>query len=338
MIVNLVSDTITVPTKPMLGAMMAAIVGDDVFGADPTVNALEAKVAGMFGMEAALFVPSGTMANQIAVKAHTEPLDEIICDRLSHIYQYELGGYGFHSGASITLLEGDNGKLDARMVEKAIKPDYDWYPVTKLVSLENTINMAGGNIYTLEEIRPIADVCRRHGLRLHLDGARLFNALVETGDAPEAYGNVFDSISVCFSKGLGAPVGSILIGNGDFIRKSRRIRKAFGGGMRQAGYLAAACIYALDHHVQRLREDHARARKIAAALRELALVNEVKPVRTNIIIFDLQEMPATEFVDILGKHDIRAIAVSEKVVRFVLHLDISDAMVEHVLNTLGTAF
>lgn len=334
MIVNLVSDTITVPTRPMLEAMMAAAVGDDVFGTDPTVNALESKAARMFGMDSALFVPSGTMANQIALKAHTEPLDEIICDRLSHIYQYELGGYGFHSGASITLLEGDHGKLNAEMVEKAIKPDYDWYPVTKLVSLENTINMAGGNLYELSEIRPIREVCDRHGLKLHLDGARLFNALVETGDTPAAYGQVFDSISVCFSKGLGAPVGSILIGGKDFIRKSRRIRKAFGGGMRQAGYLAAACIYALDHHIDKLKKDHENARKIASVIETLDVVSEVKPVKTNIIIFDLKDMPAARCTEILENHGIKAIPISEKSVRFVLHLDISDEMVDYVMDTL----
>ena len=338
MIVNLVSDTITVPTRPMLEAMMAARVGDDVFGTDPTVNALEKKVAEMFGMDAALFVPSGTMANQIALKAHTEPLDEIICDRLSHIYQYELGGYGFHSGASITLLDGDNGKLNAEMVEKAIKPDFDWYPVTKLVSLENTVNMAGGNLYTLQEILPIRAVCERHNLKLHLDGARLFNALVETGDTPAAYGKVFDSISVCFSKGLGAPVGSVLIGGKDFIRKSRRIRKAFGGGMRQVGYLAAACIYALDHHLEKLKEDHRHARKIASVLESLEVVREVKPVKTNIIIFELKDMPAARFVEMLELHGIKAIPVSEKSVRFVLHLDINESMVDYVMDTLGTAF
>ncbi len=317
---------------------MAAAVGDDVFGTDPTVNALEAKVAGMFGMEAALFVPSGTMANQIALKAHTEPLDEIVCDRLSHIYQYELGGYGFHSGASITLLEGENGKLNAEMVEKAIKPDFDWYPVTRLVSLENTINMAGGNLYTLDEIRPIREVCDRHGLKLHLDGARLFNALVETGDTPAAYGQVFDSISVCFSKGLGAPVGSILIGGKDFIRKSRRIRKAFGGGMRQAGYLAAACIHALDHHIVKLKKDHENARKIASVIAGLDVVREVKPVKTNIIIFELKDMPAAKFVDTLDRHGIKAIPVSENSVRFVLHLDVNASMVAYVMETLETTF
>jgi threonine aldolase len=338
MIVNLLSDTVTVPTSFMLESMMRAIVGDDVFGEDPTVNQLERKVADLFGMEAAVFVPSGTMANQIALKAHTEPLDEIICDKLSHIYKYELGGYGFHSGAAIHLIDGDEGKITADQIKGAIKPDVDWYPVSKLVSLENTINMAGGNYYTIEEIKPIQALCGEHQLKLHLDGARLFNALVETGDAPKDYGAIFDSISICFSKGLGAPVGSILIGDKTFIRKSRRIRKAFGGGMRQAGYLAAACIYALDHHVDRLTEDHQRARKIAQVLETLNSVSRVRDVKTNIIIFDVKGISAADFVSKLAEFGIKSAPVTADSVRFVLHLDINDQMVDYVIRTVKQAF
>jgi threonine aldolase len=338
MIVNLLSDTVTVPTPPMLEAMMRASVGDDVFGEDPTVNLLENKIASLFGMESAVFVPSGTMANQIALKAHTQPLDEIICDKLSHIYKYELGGYGLHSGASIHLISGDAGKITASQVEEAIKPDVDWYPISKLVSLENSINMAGGNYYTIDEISRIHQVCQQNNLKLHLDGARLFNVLVETGESPLEYGALFDSISICFSKGLGAPIGSVLIGDKSFIRKSRRIRKAFGGGMRQAGYLAAACIYALDHHVDRLVEDHQRARKISQTLASLDCVKAVQPVKTNIIIFELEGISGADFVSQLSNHGIKAAAVTSQSVRFVLHLDIHDQMVDYVINVINQNF
>lgn len=338
MIVNLISDTVTKPTKEMLAAMFRAEVGDDVFGEDPTINTLEAKMAELFGMEAALFVPSGTMANQIGIKALTQPLDEVICDKRSHIYRYELGGYGFHSGLSIQLLDGEGGKITAEQVESVIKPDVDWYPNSKLVSIENTVNMAGGNVYTLDELHPIREVCDARGLLMHLDGARLFNALVETGDTPIAYGQMFDSISVCFSKGLGAPVGSALISSADVIKKARKIRKVMGGGMRQAGYLAAACIHAIDHHVDRLKEDHLRAKKLSKTVAEIGQVVEVMPVKTNIIIFRLSEITANEFVNILAKHGIKAAPVSNEIVRFVLHLDVDDQMLEHVTDVLRSTF
>ena len=238
--INLISDTVTKPTPAMLQAMMAAEVGDDVFGEDPTVNALEKKGAALFGKEAAIFCPSGTMTNQIAIKCHTQPLDEVICDHYSHVYQYETGGYAYNSGVGINLIAGINGKITASQIDAAIKPIHDWLPLSKLVVLENTANKGGGSYYTLEEVRPIAALCREKGLSLHLDGARLFNALVETGETTQAWGNQFESISICLSKGLGAPVGSLLIGNQAFIKKARRVRKVMGGGMRQAGYLAAA--------------------------------------------------------------------------------------------------
>jgi len=258
--INLVSDTVTKPTAEMLNAMLKADVGDDVFREDPTVNALEEKIAIIFGMEAALFCPSGTMTNQIAIKVHTRQLDEMICDETAHVYQSEVGGYAFHSGLSVKLLQGINGKINSDQIEKAIKPDYDWMPKSRLVVVENTSNIGGGTIYTKAEIEPIAKVCTQRGLALHLDGARIFNALVETGDSPKDMGNLFDSISVCLSKGLGAPVGSLLLGNKPFIKEARRVRKAMGGGMRQAGYLAAAGIYALDHHIDRLKSESKRIR------------------------------------------------------------------------------
>ena len=332
--INLVSDTVTKPTQGMLEYMIKAEVGDDVFGEDPSVNELERKMSALFGYEKSLFVPSGTMANQIALKVHTQPLDEIICDKLSHIYKYELGGYGFHSGAAIHLIDGQGGKITARQVEASIKPDVDWYPNSRLVSLENSINMAGGNYYTISEIEPIHDVCQQHGLRLHLDGARLFNVLVETGEKPTAYGKLFDSISICFSKGLGAPVGSVLMGSNDIIKKARKIRKAMGGGMRQAGFLAAACIYALDHQVDRLKEDHDHARQIADVLKATRYVQSVLPVKTNIIICTVEDISADAFVSVLAKEGVKVAAISTNTVRFVLHLDVNKVMVAKTINIL----
>ncbi len=337
--INLISDTITRPTPAMLEAMMQAEVGDDVFGEDPTVKALEAKVAALFGKEAALFCPSGTMTNQIAIKVHTQPLDEVICDENSHIFQYETGGYAFHSGVAVNLLSGTNGKINAAQVAAAIKPNYDWLPRTRLVVLENTTNKGGGSYYTLDEISPIQQLCQEHALRLHLDGARLFNALVETGESPQQVGALFDSISICLSKGLGAPVGSLLIGDANFIRQARRVRKVMGGGMRQAGYLAAAGIYALDHHVQRLRDDNDRARRIGQTLATQHYVNSVRPVLTNIVIFDVKPPhTAASFLELLAEKGIRATAFGPQTIRFVTHLDFTEAMLQQtltILNELG---
>lgn len=333
--VNLISDTVTKPTAAMLEAMMQAVVGDDVFSEDPTVNALEAKAAAMFGKEAALFCPSGTMTNQIAIKVHTNPLDEVICDETSHVYQYETGGYAFNSGVGMNLIKGENGKITAAQVSAAVKPVFDWLPISRLVVLENTCNKGGGSYYTLDEVAPIRDVCRERGLKLHLDGARLFNALVETGESTQDVGAQFDSISICLSKGLGAPVGSLLIGSKDFIGQARRFRKVMGGGMRQAGYLAAAGIYALDHHVERLREDNERARRIGAVLENLDFVESVRPVRTNILIFDLKNpWTAERFLAKLAEKGIMATPFGPQTVRFVTHLDLSEAMIEKVMEEL----
>jgi len=322
------SDTVTRPTPGMLKAMFAAEVGDDVFGDDPTINALEAKVASMFGMEAALFCASGTMANQIAIKAHTQPGDEVICHKLSHVYYYEGGGIAMNSGASVCLLEGDKGRITAEDVTAHINPPNDPHrPLTRLVSVENTMNKGGGSIYDFNELKSIGKVCKDNGLKFHLDGARLFNAFVETDVTTGDYGQLFDSISICISKGLGAPVGSVLIGNKEFIRKSRRIRKVFGGGMRQAGYLAAACIYALDHHVERLRDDHRRAKELETILNSLPFVESVTPVETNLVFFSLKpEMPVNIFLKKLRENDIYAMALAPQQVRFVTHLDITDEM------------
>lgn len=335
--INLISDTVTKPTPGMLQAMMTAEVGDDVFGEDPTVNALEAKAAALFGKEAALFCPSGTMTNQIALKVHTQPLDEVICDEYSHIYQYEVGGYAFNSGIGVNLIKGTNGKITADQLAAAIKPVYDWLPISKLAVLENTCNKGGGSFYTLDEIRPIQKVCQERGLALHLDGARVFNALVETGETTQETGGLFDSISICLSKGLGTPVGSLLIGTKAFIRQARRVRKAMGGGMRQAGFLAAAGIYALDNHVERLKEDNDRAKNLGKVLEKLAYVDNVRPVQSNIVIFDLKApWTAESYLARLAEEGIKASAFGPQTVRFVTHLDVTAEMIDQVVKVIAS--
>lgn len=333
--INLISDTVTRPGKEMLAAMLSAEVGDDVFGQDPTVNALEDYAADLFGKEKALFCPSGTMTNQIAIKTHTQPLDEVICDYTSHVYQYETGGYAFHSGVSMNLLQGENGKITADQIAAAIKPDYDWLPVSKLVVIENTCNKGGGSIYQLSEIQPIRQLCTEKDLRLHLDGARLFNALVETGESPADWGAGFDSISICLSKGLGAPVGSLLLGDADFIKRARRLRKVMGGGMRQAGYLAAAGLYALQNNVERLAIDNERARKAGAILAAKDYVATVRPVQSNIVIFDLAgNRMAADFLQQLEGKGILATAFGPQTIRLTFHLDITEDMIKKVQEVL----
>ncbi len=337
--INLISDTVTKPTQEMLNAMFIAEVGDDVFQADPSINKLEAMAAKMFGMEAALFCPSGTMTNQIAINVHTSDLEEIICETNSHVYQSEAGGYAYNSRVAVKLLQGHNGKITADQVENAINPDYDWKPKSSLVVLENTCNIGGGSIYQISEIEPIAKVCQKNGLSLHLDGARLFNALVETNDSTVDYGRLFDSISICLSKGLGAPVGSLLIGNKQFIKKARRLRKALGGGMRQAGYLAAAGIYALENNINRLKIDNDRAKKIGEVLKTCTYVDSVKPVESNIIFFDLDKRISGKiFIDKLKEQRILAVNFGPQTIRFVTHLDISEEMMDKIITTLPKVF
>ncbi|MBK6932255.1 MAG: aminotransferase class I/II-fold pyridoxal phosphate-dependent enzyme [Saprospirales bacterium] len=334
-IINLVSDTVTKPTAGMLKAMMAAEVGDDVFREDPTVRTLEEKCAALLGHAAGLFCPSGTMTNQIALKVHTRPLDEVICDEMSHIFQYEVGGYAFNSGIGVNLLQTPNGILDAPQVEAAVRPRFDWLPKSTLVVIENTCNRGGGSWYPIERIRAVREVCRSRGLALHLDGARLFNALTESHNTPAEIGAEVDSVSICLSKGLGAPVGSVLTGSSEFIAEARRVRKVMGGGMRQAGYLAAAGIYALDHHIERLQEDHRHARRLAATLAELPYVTNIRPVQTNIAIFDLAA-PATpaHFLDYLAKNGMRASTFGPQTIRMVTHLDVHAAMIEQAVDIL----
>lgn len=335
MSIDLRSDTVTRPTPAMLNAMMTAPVGDDVFGEDPSINQLEKMSAELFGMEAALYCPSGTMSNQVAIKCHTQPGDEVICEKSSHVYIYEGGGIAFNSGSQVRALEGNLGRVTAGQVSQVINPDDVHRARTSLVSLENTCNRGGGSCYDFEEIKKIRQVCTEHGLHLHLDGARLFNALVATGQQARSYGEVFDSISVCLNKGLGCPIGSILMGPAPFIRQARRVRKVFGGGMRQAGFMAAAGIYALEHHIGRLAEDHAHAHRIAAALEKKGFVRGIMPVETNIIIFEVDPaLPARTLTGQLKERDILAIAIAPTQVRFVLHLDISPEMVDRTVAVI----
>jgi threonine aldolase len=329
------SDTVTLPTPAMLAYMQAAPVGDDVFGEDPSINALEAKTAGLFGMEAGLFCPSGTMTNQLAIKTHTQAGDEVICEELSHIYQYEGGGIASNSGASVKLLRGNRGRITAEQVLAAIQPEDVHKPISKLVSLENTCNRGGGACYDFSEIEAIQKVAKSNGLGLHLDGARIFNALVHKKEDPTQYGKVFDSISICLSKGLGAPVGSVLLGAAPFIKKARRWRKVFGGGMRQAGSLAAAGIYALDNHVERLKEDHAKALEIKTALLKKDFVKEIFEVETNIVIAHIEgKYNATQLAAVLKEKNILVIAMTPALIRFVVHLDITNEMLASTLETI----
>jgi threonine aldolase len=329
------SDTVTLPTPEMLAYMHQAPVGDDVFGEDPSINALEAKSASMFGMEAGLFCPSGTMTNQLAIKTHTQAGDEVICEELSHVYQYEGGGIASNSGCSVKLLQGNRGRITASQVLAAIHPEDVHKPISRLISLENTCNRGGGACYDFKEFEEIQKVAKTHHLGLHLDGARIFNAIVHKKEEPKQYGKVFDSISICLSKGLGAPVGSVLVGDAAFIKKARRWRKVFGGGMRQAGSLAAAGIYALDHHVDRLKQDHEKALLIKDALIKKDFVTEVFEVETNIVIAKIEgKYNATQLASHLKEHHILVIAMTPALVRFVLHLDITDEMLTTTITTI----
>lgn len=334
--IDLRSDTVTKPTEEMLRAMFKAEVGDNVLEHDPTVRRLEEKAAEMFGMEDALFCPSGTMTNQIALNVHTVPGNEVICHKFAHIYNYEGGGAAFNSGLQIRTAGDDLGRITADEIRPLINGYQDVHACpTGLISMENTSNKGGGTCLNLEELKKIGQLAGESGLPYHLDGARLFNALVAKNEDPRDYGKTFDSISICLSKGLGCPVGSLLLGSSDFIRTSNRIRKRFGGGMRQAGYLAAAGIYALDHHIERLSEDHANAQKLGQALAEHPAVEKIKPVETNIVIFELKEgYDASEWMKQLETKGIRIIAMSATLLRMVTHLDISSEDVRTVIDRI----
>jgi len=332
-IIDFRSDTVTKATPGMLQAMLNAETGDDVFGEDPTVNRLEETAAYRLGFEAGLFCPSGTMTNQIAIKVHTQPGDEVICDYLSHVYQYEGGGIAFHSGASVKTLQGDRGRLTANQVAEAINAIDIHKAKSSLVVLENTSNRGGGSCYLNTDIQSIKNICSNNNLKLHLDGARLFNAIIAQKEDPLFYGKAFDSVSICLSKGLGCPVGSLLLGSGEFIKKARRIRKLFGGGMRQAGILAAAGIYALDNQIQRLEQDHIHARLLEEAIVSHPAVENVLPAETNILIFTLKEgKTAASWVADMKNAGILGYAIAPQQVRLVTHLDISKEMVDHTIN------
>ena len=336
MITDLRSDTFTKPSPAMLDYMFKAKVGDDVFGEDPSVNELEALSKEMFGMEAAVFCPSGTMTNQIAIKCHTVPGEEVICDKLSHIYIYEAGGIAFNSSCQVKAIDGDRGRINAQQVKDAINPDDIHKARTSLVSLENTANRGGGSCYDFSDIQQIKEVCLQNYLNLHLDGARLWNALIATGKTQKQYGEIFDSISICLSKGLGAPVGSLLLGRTELIKKARRIRKVFGGGMRQAGYMAAAGIYALQNNIERLEQDHKHAKYIATLLSKKDFIGKILPVETNILIFEVTgSYNATSFSDHMKKQDILCIAISPTQVRMVTHLDITPEMIVHLAHVIN---
>jgi threonine aldolase len=335
MIIDFRSDTVTKPTPQMLDAMVKAEVGDDVFREDPTVNRLEKKMATLFNMESALWCASGTMANQIAITSHTRPGDEVICEQESHVYFYEGGGIAFNSGCQTRTLAGDRGRINADQILASINPDDVHKSHTSLVCLENTSNRGGGSCYEVREIEKIRKVCDENHLNLHLDGARLYNALVAKNEKASDYGKLFHSISVCFNKGLGCPAGSVLLGTDAFIRRAIRIRKVFGGGMRQAGFLAATALYALEHNVERLAEDHHHAKRIGAALQKHPLVKTVLPVETNLVIFELTDgNDPKNLIATLKEKDILLLTISSKRLRIVTHLGISNDMIDRFLKTL----
>lgn len=333
--IDLRSDTFTKPTPEMLDYMFKAQVGDDVFGEDPTVNELEQKAAQLFGMEAGLFCPSGTMTNQIAIKAHTQPGDELICSRESHIYCYEGGGIAYNSGVSARLIEGESGLITAGDVFKNINANEDYLASTSLVSVENTSNRGGGNCYQYNDLVELSEVCKSHQLKFHLDGARIFNAIVANNENPLVYGQLFDSISICLSKGLGAPIGSVLLGNTTFIKKARRIRKVMGGGMRQVGYLAAAGIFALDNHIIRLGIDHENAKSIAVSALKNKYVDGVIKPETNILMLHIKsEITGQEFADKLKEKNIYCLAIGPQKIRMITHLDVSNDQIQLVKKAL----
>lgn len=330
-IVDLRSDTLTKPTPAMRQIMATAEVGDDVFGEDPTVNLLQQRVAALLNKEAALYVPSGTMGNQIAINCHTRPGDEVICEDNCHCFNYECGAPALLSGVQMRPLPGKHGVITVEQIEAAVRPPDHHFPQTRLITLENTHNRAGGIVFPLEEIQKIAAFAKSKNLKMHLDGARLWNAHVATGIALDEYARYFDSISVCFSKGLGAPVGSAVVGSSDFIEEAHRYRKIYGGGMRQAGIIAAAALYAIEHHMKRLAVDHDRAKKLAECLAALPGVSvDLAGTQTNIVIaeFDVQKGQASEWAVRLKENGVLGIPFSKSKIRFVTHLDLDDSDID----------
>ena len=336
MLIDLRSDTVTKPSPGMIDAMSSARLGDDVYFEDPTVNQLQDRLAKMFGKDKALFFPTGTMANQAAIKLHTQPGEQVICDKYAHIYNYEGGGVSFNSGVSCKLIEGNRGMISSEQVINAINPpDFYHSPLTTLVALENTTNKGGGACWDFEEIKKIKLVCKDKKLGFHLDGARLWNALEEKSETPDQYGQYFDTISICLSKGLGCPIGSVLVGNNDIMEKAIRTRKMLGGSMRQVGVLAAAGLYALDHHRKRLVDDHQKAKDIGRVLEGLKYVFNVQTVETNIVIFELEKhVDSNYFIENLKSKNILISDMGSGKLRIVTHMDYSEKMHEILLETL----
>jgi threonine aldolase len=334
--INLISDTVTKPTPEMLQAMFNAKVGDDVFKQDPTVNEFERIVADLFGMEAALFFPTGTMANQTAIKLNTNPGDQIICDKWSHIHLYESGGASSNSGVNFNLLDGSRGMITAEQVKEGINdPEFYHTPMSKMVGIENTTNKGGGACYDISELQKIKQVCVDHNLKYHLDGARLWNAMIAKKQQPKQFGELFDTISVCFSKGLGCPIGSVLLSDAETIHRALRIRKIFGGNMRQSGYLAAAAIYALQNNINRLEEDHKRAKELGQVLEQLPWIEKVAPVETNILIFEVKkELDEKMVIEKFKDKGILISSMGQGKLRIVTHLDYRQVMHEYVLEAL----
>lgn len=337
MTIDLRSDTVTKPSAEMLQAMMSAQVGDDVYKEDETINALEDKIAKLFGKSHALFFPSGTMANQTAIKLHTNPGDQVICDKYAHIFNYEGGGASFNSGVSCKLLDGSQGMFTADQVIEAINPpDFYHSPLTTLVEIENTTNKGGGACWDFNEILKIKQVCKANNLGFHLDGARLWNALVAKNETTLQYGEAFDTISVCLSKGLGCPIGSVLVGDENIMKNAIRIRKILGGGMRQGGFLAAAGLYALENNIERLAEDHKRAKELEVALAKSTFVKKVEPVETNIVIFELNNKYSEKiFLEALSDKKIKIIGMGSNKLRLVTHLNYNDNQHDRVLKVIS---
>lgn len=336
--IDLRSDTFTKPSQGMLEAIVSAKVGDDVYKEDETVNALEARIAKLFGKSHALFFPSGTMANQTAIKLHTNPGDQVICDKYAHIYNYEGGGASFNSGVSCKLIDGNRGMFTAEQVIEAINPpDFYHSPLTTLVEIENTTNKGGGSCWDFNELQKIKNVCETNNLGFHLDGARLWNALVAKDEKPQAYGEIFDTISVCLSKGLGCPIGSVLVGDEHLMKNAIRIRKILGGGMRQVGFLAAAGLYALDNNLILLKEDHKKAKEIGSVLENCSFIKNVKPVETNIVIFNLNnDINGVIFINKLKNRGIFISDMGQGKLRIVTHLDYNSRMHDAFLSYLQT--
>lgn len=335
--IDLRSDTVTRPSEGMLEAMFSAQVGDDVYHEDPSVNTLQDFVADFFGAEQALYFPTGSMANQAAIKLHTQPGEQLIAHEWSHVYNYEGGGASFNSGVSCKLLQGPRGLLQAEQIAPAVNPpDFYHSPLSTLVCVENTTNKGGGACYEFDDLMSIGAQCKAHGLKYHLDGARLWNALIAKSQDPKKYGALFDTISVCLSKGLGAPMGTVLLGKAEVIQRAMRVRKVLGGGMRQVGYMAAAGLFGIQHQLERLSEDHNKAHDLAQHLKTLHYVDRVEPTETNIVIFYLKpEVEQDRFLSYLEMNDVRISAMGQGKWRVVTHLDYSDAQHQKMIQILS---